>query len=157
MQASTVNIEEISELLKLHEGVRLKPYTDTVGKLTIGCGRNLDDVGISLAEAETMLANDIGRSIADLDHALPWWRTMNDPRQNVLVNMCFNLGITRLLGFKQTLTAMKAGDYHEASIGILNSKWARQVGQRAVMLADIMKNSSVDKVGSVNNAQEENV
>ena len=73
--------------LKLDEGLRLKPYRDTVGKLTIGIGRNLDDVGISEAEAEYLLSNDLDRTISDLDKYMLWWQTLDTPRRRVILNM----------------------------------------------------------------------
>lgn len=121
------------------EGVRLKPYRDTVGKLTIGTGRNLDDVGISIDENDYLLMNDISRVERELDQYLPWWRGLDAVRQRVLANMCFNLGIAGLLGFKQTLQFIQSGQYEAAASAMLASKWASQVKQRAVRLADMMR------------------
>lgn len=121
------------------EGIRLRPYRCTAGKLTIGVGRNLEDVGISVEEANHMLDADIDRAAAALDKALPWWRDLSEARQRVLLNMCFNLGIGSLLGFKNTLAAIKAGRYEDAATGMLASKWAGQVGDRAKRLAAMMK------------------
>ena len=90
------------ELLR-DEGLRLFPYNDTEGKLTIGVGRNLTDVGISKAEAMSMLLADIRRTQAALDAQLPWWAHLDEVRQRVLVNMAFNMGIRKLLGFKNML------------------------------------------------------
>ncbi len=117
------------------EGLRLQPYRCTVGKLTIGVGRNLDDVGISETEADTLLENDIGRAMAGLDRALPWWRDLSDARQRALVNMCFNLGLSRLSGFHGMLAALRRGDFDGAAREALNSAWARQVGARATRVA----------------------
>jgi lysozyme len=120
------------------EALRLKPYRCTAGKLTIGVGRNLDDVGITANEADYLLENDIGRAMADLDRALPWWRGLSDSRQRALVNMCFNLGLTRLLGFKGMLSALESGDGAEAAREALDSAWARQVGGRAQRIAKML-------------------
>lgn len=125
--------------LKRDEGVRLKPYTDTVGKLTIGVGRNLTDVGISDDECTALLQNDVARTVAALDKSLPWWRSLDPVRQRVLVNMAFNLGMAGLLTFKNTLSAMQSGAYAAAASGMLASKWAVQVGARAERLADMMR------------------
>lgn len=125
--------------LKRDEGVRLKPYRDTVAKLTIGVGRNLDDVGISEAEADFLLASDIKRTVEDLASRLPWWSTLDEVRQRVLCNMAFNLGIGGLCAFVNTLNAVKAGDYDKAATEMLNSKWAKQVGARAVRLSAMMR------------------
>ena len=110
--------------------------SDTVGKLTIGVGRNLDDVGISESEAETMLRSDIARSESDLDRTQPFWRTLNDARQEALANMCFNMGITRLLKFRRMWGALMANDFNTAADEALDSRWARQVGARADELAE---------------------
>lgn len=119
------------------EGERLKPYRDTVGKLTIGVGRNLDDVGISHDEALMLLAKDIVRAELWLDRNLPWWRGLDPVRQRVLVNIAFNLG-GRLLSFKNTLKAVQANNWQAAHDGMLDSLWAKQVGQRAQRLAYMM-------------------
>ncbi|ARP86308.1 glycoside hydrolase family protein [Bordetella genomosp. 9] len=119
------------------EGERLKPYRDTVGKLTIGIGRNLDDVGISHEEALMLLANDIVRAEKWLDRNLPWWGSLDDVRQRVMVNMAFNLG-GKLLTFKNTLKAIQSHDWQQAHDGMLDSLWAKQVGQRAQRLAKMM-------------------
>lgn len=134
-----MNIDKLVTQLTIDEGLRLRPYLDTVGKRTIGIGRNLDDVGISQDEAAYMLKNDIARVESQLDKALSWWRTMSDDRQQVLANMCFNMGITTLLTFKNTLAAMQSGRYSDAANGMLSSVWARQVGARAVRLSDVMR------------------
>jgi lysozyme len=132
-------IDKLIIFLKKHEGVRLFPYTDTVGKLTIGVGRNLTDNGISGDEAEYMFKNDIDRVINDLNIHLPWYKNLSENRQIVLIDMCFNIGIFRLLGFKKTLAFMELGDYENAAVEMLASKWAGQVGMRAVELVDMMR------------------
>lgn len=125
--------------LRRDEGVRLNPYKDTVGKTTIGVGRNLDDVGITTEEADYLLENDIGRAAAGLDRALPWWRNLREVRQRALLNMAFNLGLPRLLGFKGMLGALQAGDYAAAAAEARDSAWARQVGARAERIAQMLK------------------
>lgn len=128
----------VSEL-NIDEARRKKAYRDSVGKLSIGVGRNLDDRGLRDSEIDFMLSNDIDEVADELDRAMPWWRSMNDARQNVLANMCFNLGLDRLQGFKNTLASMRAGKYDEAAEGMLDSLWARQVGERAKRLAARMR------------------
>jgi lysozyme len=125
--------------LMTHEGVRLKPYTDTVGKLTIGVGRNLADVGISSEEAMLLLTNDILRTSARVMQALPWVPGLDEVRRRVLFDMAFNMGIGGLLGFKKMLAAVQAGQWLGASEEMIASKWAGQVGQRAVTLAAMMR------------------
>ena len=121
------------------EGLRLRPYYDSVGKLSLGVGRNLDDLGITKDEALYLLAGDIARAEADLDRALPWWRELSEPRRRALANMAFNLGITRLLRFKKMLAALRAGDWHSAAAEALDSRWAVQVGDRAERIAALIE------------------
>ena len=136
----TYNRELLVYELSRDEDVRTKPYKDSVGKLTIGVGRNLDDKGLSKAEINILLNNDINDCESDLDRDMPWWRQLNDNRQRVLLNMCFNLGITRLKGFKSMLRDVQNGLYDQAAVEMIDSLWARQVGGRAVRLAKLMKN-----------------
>lgn len=125
--------------LQRHEGVRRFPYRDTVGKLTIGCGRNLDDVGISAGESDYLLTNDIDVRVLALAKRYPSWFPALDPvRQAVLVNMAF-MGLSRLAGFRKMLSAIGAKDYETAAAEMLSSKWATQVGARAAELAIQMR------------------
>lgn len=125
------------------EGLRRKPYVDTVGKLTIGVGRNLDDVGISQAEAMFMLEGDIDRCVRDCVAAFVWFPLLDPVRQTVIVAMCFNMGIGNtkrgLRSFVNTLAAIGRGDYVAAADGMRRSQWARQVGKRAERLALLME------------------
>jgi lysozyme len=137
-----VNRARLMDELMRDEGVKLKPYICSAGALTIGIGRNLDANGISIAEAEVLANNDIDRCMAELDKALPWWRSLNDTRQRALVNMCFNLGISRLLQFKRTLNALEDGRWDDAADAALESRWATQVGQRATRIARMLRSGS---------------
>ncbi|GIV82226.1 MAG: lysozyme [Anaerolineae bacterium] len=126
------------ELLRRHEGLRLRPYRDTTGHLTIGYGRNLDAKGISQAEAEFLLANDFeqavrdARSLVDLD-------ALDDVRAAVLVDMAFNLGRRRLSGFRRMLEALHQGDWPRAAYEMRDSLWAQQVKTRAFELSMMME------------------
>jgi lysozyme len=124
--------------LRLHEGERLKPYRCTAGKLTIGVGRNLEDRGITAEESAYLLANDIAREERALIQALPWVAQLDEVRQRVLLDMAFNMGLGGLLQFKNTLATIKAGDYAKAATMMLDSRWARHVGQRAERLSRMM-------------------
>jgi lysozyme len=124
--------------LKRDEGERFKPYFDTVGKITIGVGRNLTDGGISQSECEILLHNDVARTLRWLDRHLPWWRTLDAVRQRVLINIAFNL-CGHLLTFRNSLSAIQRNNYAAAANEMLNSKWAAQVGQRALRLANAMR------------------
>jgi lysozyme len=116
-------------LLIRHEGLRLKPYRDTVGKLTLGVGRNLDDLGITHDEALFLLQNDLERCRCELNNAFPWWVKLGEVREAVLLSLCFNLGITKLLSFKTTVGLIEAGKYAEAADRLLTLPWASQVGK----------------------------
>ncbi len=133
-------MDRIKEQLVRHEGLRLKPYRCTAGKLTIGIGRNLDDCGISQSEAYVMLINDIMNCEKQLQAKIPdIYNGLDEVRKSVLLNMCFNLGISGLLGFKNTLAFVKAGDWERAANNMLVSKWAKQVGRRAIELSELMR------------------
>lgn len=121
--------------LKKHEGFRQHPYRDSVGKLTIGYGRNLDDKGIERHEAEYLLMNDIAHAEKLLRRYLPWYEELDEVRQHALINMAFNLGVYGLLKFNKMLAAMKAKDYDTAGFEAMDSKWAKQVGPRAAELS----------------------
>jgi len=135
-------MSQLTDMLTRHEGVRLKPYHDTVGKLTIGIGRNLDDVGISRDEAEYLLTNDVNDALAALRGAFPWFALLNPARQDVLADMAFNMGLHRLEGFHLMLAACEHQDFHEAAKEMRNSHWAAQVGARAIELATMMETGS---------------
>jgi len=122
------------------EGFRQFPYRDTNGHLSIGIGRNLDAIGISLDEAFLMLANDIGAAEHDLVADFPWYVHLDDPRKSVLIDMCFNLGIGKLKTFAEFLLACSRFDWTNASREMLLSAWAREVGDRAIYLANVMRN-----------------
>jgi lysozyme len=137
--------ELMKKQLEIHEGLRLRPYRDTVGKLTIGVGRNLDDVGLSREEAYLLLDADIARAEKDLDVGLPWWRQLDPVRQRVLLDMAFNMGMGSaaigkgLLSFINTLRAVKEERYQDAADGMMLSMWAQQVKTRAVTLSGMMR------------------
>ena len=116
----------------------MHPYTDTVGKLTIGYGRNLDDNGISQKEADYLFDNDFNRCQHELAQC-SWYTTQPEGVQAALINMCFNLGLPTLKGFKRMIAALDAKNYTLAAQEVLNSKWAIQVGQRAKDVAVMLR------------------
>ena len=125
------NLRRLENLLELHEGYRQHPYKCTAGKVTIGIGRNLDDVGISPDEARYLLRNDVRVAIDQCNRAFSWFDDLDQVRKDAIVNMCFNIGITRLKGFKKMLAALSVKDYQKAAEEALDSKWAKQVGRRS--------------------------
>jgi lysozyme len=132
-------------LLKVHikwaeaaRGPKLFPYRDTVGKLTIGYGRNLDDRGITRAEAELMLDNDMADAIADAS-SLPYWGSLSPVRQIVISDMVYNLGLTKFRKFVNLNKALAIQDYNLAGAEMKDSRWYRQTTRRAKVLVEAMK------------------
>lgn len=130
-----MNGSRLEQQLKRHEGVSLKLYKCTSDKNTIGFGRNLDDRGITAIEAQMMLQTDIEYLFSILPKRIKCFNYLTKPRADALVNMAFNLGVNGLLKFKKMLAAIEMGDYVTASKEMLDSKWAKQVGERANELA----------------------
>ena len=116
--------------LKQDEGTVLKPYKDTRGFLTIGTGRNLTANGVSAAEAASMLVHDIDTAMASLSRIAPWWTTLPDPQQRVMVNLCFNMGAATLATFATFLAFMQAGNWEEAANDLSVTAWYGEVGGR---------------------------
>lgn len=142
---SAESLMTIQDQLLKHEGLRLFPYKDSAGKLTIGVGRNLDEVGITKNEALYLLDNDIGRVRAELDDALPWWRELDLIRQQVMIDLGFNLGVltppekAKLLTFTHTLDLIQSGRYAEAADNLTKTLWHTQVGSRALELETMLR------------------
>ena len=120
------------------KGPKLFPYHDTVGKLTIGYGRNLDDTGITVKEAEFMLSTDIEEAIDDADN-LPYWDSLDSVRQNIVVAMVFNLGLTKFLRFIRLNKALAIQDYSLAAHEMVDSRWYQQTYRRAKLLVKSMQ------------------
>ena len=133
--------EELLTQIRQDEGLRLTAYQDTLGNWTIGYGHTPAHEGEvwTLADAESALFDDVDRAANDVDGAFPWAEAMGTIRWSVLVNMAFNMGLSRLQEFHMALAAMQAGDYTEAAAQMLNSLWASQVGDRAKRLAQQME------------------
>ena len=129
----------IKELLIKHEGLRLKPYKDSVGKLTIGVGRNLDDVGISKIEAMYMLQHDIQRSENELREIFLKYDELPENVKIALIDMIFNLGKPRFLKFKKMIQAIKDKDFKKAAEEAKNSKWCKQVKSRCENVYELLR------------------
>lgn len=134
-----MNRDKLAAQLEIDEGRRKLVYRDSVGKLTVGIGRNITDRAFSDDEIDLMLKNDIAMVERQLDRAIPWWRTLDDARQNVLANLAFNMGVPRLMGFSMTLDLVHSGRFDAAAQEMLRSKWAEQVGDRAKRLSRQMR------------------
>ena len=133
---ASVSLDPLTQLLIKHEGLRLAAYTDSLGFVSIGVGRMLDgrrDGGISVEEAYLMLANDIKAKKAALDQEVPWWRGLDQVRQDALTDLAFNLGAQGLLGFPHFLACLAQHDYQDAAEALRTSQpWASQVGPTRV-------------------------
>ena len=132
-------IEKVKARLREKEGLMLKPYKCPTGHLTIGYGRNLEARGISIKDAEFMLAEDVAAAIGDLRRVLPKFETYSEERQVALIDMMFNLGVGAFLEFVRMIAAIEAGDWEEAARQVLASKYAKQVGPRAVEVSQMLK------------------
>lgn len=124
------------------EGRVLHAYQDHLGWWTLGVGRLIDKRkggGISEAESDMLLGNDVARIAAALDDRLPWWRTSSPERQRALLNMAFQMGVEGLLKFKNTLAMAERGDWDGAADNALKSLWARQTPSRARRVTDMMR------------------
>lgn len=130
--------------LRSEEGEILHAYNDHLGYVTIGIGRLLDrrkGGGITAEESAYLLANDIAKFERLLDKSLPWWRSLTEPRQAVILGMAFQMGVEGLLDFKNTLAFVKSGDYTAAAANMKASKWAQQTPARAARMAEQMRTS----------------
>lgn len=135
-----MNEETVKDLIKAHEGYRDKPYSCTAGRLTIGYGRNLSDVGINRAEADAMLNRDIHSAkyylISMFGKEFGFY---SENRQHALIDMMFNLGYSRFSGFKKMIAAIEALDWTEAAKQAKDSRWYTQVGNRGATVVKMLK------------------
>jgi len=130
-------MDKIRQLLKLHEGVKDRPYRCTADKLTIGVGHNLDDKAISKEAIEQILEDDLEDVLKEVG-TLSYWGDLDAVRQAVLIDMCFNLGFSGLKKFKKMHAALNLGDYVEAANQMMDSRWSTQVGSRSKRLEKMM-------------------
>ena len=137
-----MNIQRLRQQLVTHEGVELKPYRCTSDKLTIGVGRNIEDRGISHATAMQMLDEDIDICINELQQTLSYWNDLPSRVKEGLINLCFNMGISRLMAFKKSFAYLRSGDFSKAADELLLSRYANQVGQRAVDVANMIRDGA---------------
>ena len=133
--------EQLREMLRRHEGVRNFVYLCSEGYETIGVGRNIADSGLGLSEDEVdfLLDNDIKRVREELNDEYYWFGALNDARQEAMIDISFNLGQTRLRGFKKALDAMSTEDFDRAADEFMDSKWSEQVGNRATEVTEMIR------------------
>ncbi len=133
---STANLKT---MLLRHEGLRLKVYRCSEGKWTIGVGRNVQDLGITLEEAMALLDHDIQRVLKEATESFPWFNSLNVARQDAILDMLFNLGMENFLEFHLFLDAIRVQNFPVAADEMLKSTWSKQVGVRALELSDIIR------------------
>lgn len=129
---------DLLDLLKLHEGFRATPYRCTAGKITIGYGRNLEDCPLDEEEAVFLLLRPVREAAEDIQ-TFNFGRYLNEARAAAVIDMRYNLGPTRFRGFKRFIAAMDRKDYDTAAAEMLDSRWATQVGDRAIRLSEIIR------------------
>ena len=137
-----MNRSRLTAQLKFDEGVKKYAYTDSEGYLTIGVGRLIDRTKggkLSEDEIEYLLDNDIDRIQNQTIRAFHWYNDLNDVRQECVLNMVFNLGLNGFKNFKLMIKALERHDYEDASQEMVDSKWAGQVGNRALRLSEAMR------------------
>tara|TARA_A100001391_G_scaffold149095_1_gene106595 strand:+ start:1707 stop:2129 length:423 start_codon:yes stop_codon:yes gene_type:complete len=135
-------MDKTVELLRRHEGVKPHAYKCSAGYVTIGVGRNIDEnggLGLSDDEIDYLLQNDIKRCQQELTTYFVWFEKLDEVRKNAMINLVFNLGLSRLRKFEKALFAMSEQDWETASKELLDSRWAEQVGQRAVEIAEMVR------------------
>ena len=134
-----IDMGKLTSSIMAHEGLRLQPYTDTTGNITIGYGRNLTGKGISHDEAASLLSNDIENALAQAQGE-PWWSHVagNDARARALVEIVFNIGLGGLRPFTHAIASLCNDDFAGAAQAFLDSQWAKQVGQRATILTQMI-------------------
>ncbi len=125
-------------------GGPIVPGTHVQGHPTVGFGRALDVNPLTIDEARALLANDIATTTAALFSELPWARDLDEVRCRALVNMAFNLGVAGLLTFHNMLRALQQGAWQSAARHALQSKWASQVGVRAMRIAKMLETGADD-------------
>ena len=135
-------MQDLIEQLKRHEGVKTHAYKDHLGYVTVGVGRCLEDgigVGLSKDEIDYLLLNDIKRCSLELNTEFDWFSGLDAVRKDAMINLCFNVGLPRLKGFVKALAAMEAQDYEAAADEFFDSRWATQVGNRAVEVCAMIR------------------
>jgi len=134
-----MDLEEIKRQIVEHEGLQLKVYQCPAGRWTIGAGRNLEDKGISEAEAMMLLENDISECVDDLKQIFPEFDELAEARGRALVDMRFNLGPNRFRKFQKMIAAISERDFGRAADEMVDSRWYAQVGRRGERLAAMMR------------------
>ena len=152
-----MNLTLLEAELRRDEGVRYTRYIDSLGNPSCGVGHNLNASPLPAGwkfpltdpQVNQLLDQDIADALHQLDVHLPWWRQLDEVRQRVIANMCFNMGIDKLLGFALMLAALKLHNFMTAAAEMKDSRWFGQVGDRAVRLCSAMKTGVMPIVAGV--------
>ena len=123
-------MQNLIKMLRQHEGVRNTVYLDSLGIETIGVGRNLKEVGLSDDEIDYLLVNDVNRCKAEAKQ-FDWYEELDTVRREAVLNLLFNLGRPRFMGFKKAIAALGDHNYSLSADEFYDSRWRTQVGQRA--------------------------
>ena len=135
-----MNRQKLIDSLIEHEGIRNLPYSDSEGFLTIGVGHKLDAIPLSPAVIQMILEDDIAHVERELHHVIPYWHEgLNHERQNIIVEMAFQMGATGVKNFKKMWEAIKEEDFTKAAKEMLDSRWHKQTPNRAKSLAERME------------------
>lgn len=135
-------MDKVVEILRRHEGVRSHAYKCSAGYVTIGVGRNIDQdggLGLSDDEVDYLLSNDVDRCLKELAATFDWFKQLDEARRDAMVNLVFNLGMPRLKQFQKALAAMAIADWSTAADEFLDSRWATQVGARAIEVTSMIR------------------
>ena len=131
----------IYDQLRRDESVRDTMYRDELGNATVGVGHNLS-TPLSARAIQMILEDDVSAKKIEMDASLPWAASLDDARYGALLNLSFNMGVGGLLGFPRMLRAIQAQDWDVAARELLDSRYARQVGDRATRLAEQLRTGS---------------
>ena len=124
--------------IKISEGYRSKVYKCTEGYDTIGYGFAIKDLELDEDICDMILERKVGKLVERLEKNLPYLRSLPKDAQDVLIEMAYQMGVSGLLKFKKTLMYVESKDYKDASVEMLDSRWAKQTPNRAKKLSDIM-------------------
>ena len=134
-----VDLAKFEAQLTTEEGRKNKAYVDSKGILSIGIGRNLRDNGLRDSEIDFMFKNDVDDVENAIQVHLPWVLDLDEVRQRVFYDLCFNMGITKLLTFVHMIAFAQAGDYSSAADELHHSIWDSEVGDRAPKLEAMLR------------------
>lgn len=129
-------------LLLKHEGDRKRAYLDSLGNITIAIGHNLQSQDVADDIRLRWFREDLGDFYNKLSKTYPWFQKLNQARQIALLDMAF-MGFKKLQTFVKMLYFLSESDFNRAAREILNSKYRKQVGQRAVDLANIIRSGNL--------------